>query len=212
MEYISFLVDLFLHLDKHLGQLIQTYGTLTYTILFLVVFLETGLVITPFLPGDSLLFTAGAFAAKGDLNLSLLLVILFIAPLVGDQSNYWVGRLLGRKLPFSENSKIFKKKYLIKTEEFYSKYGTKTVILARFIPIVRTFAPFVAGMGKMPYLTFVIYSTLGAGIWVGICVLAGYFFGNAQIVKENFSLVVIAIIFISVLPVGLEWYKNKNKK
>jgi membrane-associated protein len=207
-EFISF----FLHLDEHLNSIIQTYGTWTYIILFLIIFCETGLVVAPLLPGDSLLFAAGTFAASGSLNLGLVLALLLIAAILGDAVNYWVGNLLGPKVFKNPDSRIFKQEYLEKTQKFYDKYGTKTIIIARFVPIVRTFAPFVAGIGKMKYSTFLTYNIIGAVLWVLSCTLLGYFFGNIPIVKENFELAIFGIIGISVLPVAIEMWKHRSEK
>jgi membrane-associated protein len=207
-QFVSF----FLHLDEHLNSIIQTYGTWTYIILFLIIFCETGLVVAPLLPGDSLLFAAGTFAASGSLNLGLVLALLLIAAILGDAVNYWVGNLLGPKVFKNPDSRIFKQEYLEKTQNFYDKYGTKTIIIARFVPIVRTFAPFVAGIGKMKYSTFLTYNIIGAVLWVLSCTLLGYFFGNIPIVKENFELAIFGIIGISVLPVAIEMWKHRSEK
>jgi membrane-associated protein len=209
MELIKSLIDIFLHLDKHLGEIIQSYGVWTYTILFLIVFCETGLVVTPFLPGDSLLFAAGTFAARGDLNVLLLFAIICVAAIVGDTVNYWIGHYIGPKIFHKENVRFLNKKHLERTHEFYEKYGGKTIIIARFIPIIRTFAPFVAGIGSMSYLRFIAYNIAGGVLWVAICVFGGYFFGNLEIVRRNFSLVIIAIVLISVLPIVIEFARHK---
>jgi membrane-associated protein len=201
------LVDVFLHVDKHLAELCIQYGTLTYAILFAVIFAETGLVITPFLPGDSLLFAAGTLAAKDALDPYALFVLLTISAVLGDGVNYAVGKYLGPRLLKNPDSKIFRKSYLDKTHAFYEKYGGKTIIIARFVPIVRTFAPFVAGVGPMSYGRFFAFNVSGGILWVAICVFAGYFFGRIPFVEENFELVVLAIIFISVLPMLIE-YRN----
>ena len=203
MDLLHRIVDLFLHLDQHLGQLISEYGTWTHLILFLVVFCETGLVVTPFLPGDSLLFAAGTFAALGALDLSLIVVLLIVAAIAGDTLNYWVGSYIGPRA-FRGDIRFLRKEYLDRTHAFYEKHGGKTIILARFIPIIRTFAPFVAGVGAMSYPKFLTYNVVGAVLWVGLFVLGGYFFGNITVVRENFSLVILAIIAISVLPLALE--------
>lgn len=212
MELFSQFIDLFLHLDEHMANVIQNYGTLTYAILFLIIFCETGLVVTPFLPGDSLLFAAGTFAAIGNLNMAFLFLLLTGAAILGDAVNYWVGFILGPKVFRKEKSLFFKQAYLDKTNAFYEKYGGKTIILARFVPIVRTFAPFVAGIGKMPYRTFFFYNVVGAVLWVAICSLAGYFFGQIPVIKENFELAVLGIIFVSVLPMGFEFLKHLQDK
>jgi len=207
---IMYFVDFILHLDVHLVEIFHQYGTLTYAILFLIVFCETGLVVTPFLPGDSLLFAAGALAAGSALQIRILLVVLFIAPLLGDQVNYWLGRILGGKLPFSEDARFLKKQYLDKTHSYYEKFGGKTVIIARFVPIVRTFAPFVAGIGKMHYLKFISFSIAGALLWVGSFLLGGYYFGNIPVIKKNFTLTVMAIILISLLPGLIEYLRHRR--
>lgn len=212
MEFLSQFIDLFLHLDEHMKVVIQNYGMWTYAVLFLIIFCETGLVVTPFLPGDSLLFAAGTFAAIGDLNMAFLFMLLVIAAILGDALNYWVGFFAGPKVFRKDKSIFFKKAYLDKTQAFYEKYGGKTIILARFVPIVRTFAPFVAGIGRMKYRTFFLYNVVGAIAWVGICGLAGYLFGNIPIVKENFEIAILGIIFISVLPMGLEFLKHQRDK
>jgi membrane-associated protein len=211
MELINRLIDLFLHLDKHLTEVIGQYGGWTYLILFLIVFCETGLVVTPILPGDSLLFAAGALAALGSLNVFWLFVLLSIAAIAGDTVNYWAGHWVGPKIFHRENVRFLNKKHLERTHEFYEKYGGKTIIIARFIPIVRTFAPFVAGIGSMSYGRFIAYNVIGGIAWVGICVFAGYFFGNLEIVKKNFSLVIIAIVLISVLPMAVEFIRHRVK-
>jgi membrane-associated protein len=209
MELIKSLIDLFLHLDQHLGELIRNYGLWTYLILFLIIFCETGLVVTPFLPGDSLLFMAGTFAARGDLNVFLLFILLTAASIIGDTTNYWIGHYVGPKVFHKENVRFLNKKHLERTHAFYEKYGGKTIIMAKFIPIIRTFAPFVAGVGSMTYWRFVTYNVIGGTLWVGICVFAGFFFGNIEIVRRNFSLVVVAIVFISVLPVIVEFVRHR---
>ena len=212
MEIITNLISFILHIDKHLGEIIIQYGTMAYVILFLIVFAETGFVFTPFLPGDSLLFAAGAFGALGSFNIVLLLVILWTAAVLGDTVNYWIGHFFGQKL--IDNPKIpINQEHINKTQDFYKKYGGKTIFLARFIPIIRTFAPFVAGIGKMDYKKFLIFNVTGGATWVFGFTLLGYFFGNLQIVRENFSLVVFAIILISVIPIFVELIKaKKNKK
>lgn len=194
-------VSFVLHLDVHLGDIVSKYGMATYAILFAIVFAETGLVVTPLLPGDSLLFATGALAALGKLNIVALLALYAVAAILGDAVNYAVGKSLGSK---AVDAKLVKKAYLDKTEKFYEKYGPKTIVLARFVPIVRTFAPFVAGVGRMAYQQFAVYNVLGALLWVGICTFAGYCFGNIPMIHENFSLVVLGIILVSVLPVVFE--------
>jgi membrane-associated protein len=203
MDLFRTVVDLFLHLDKHLSQVISHYGVWTNLILFLIVFAETGLVVTPFLPGDSLLFAAGTFAALGALDVPLLLVLLVAAAIIGDTVNYWVGAWIGPRA-FSGRVRWLRKDYLDRTHAFYEKHGGKTIIIARFIPIIRTFAPFVAGVGAMSYGKFLLYNVVGAVLWVGLFVLGGFFFGNIPVVKENFTIVILAIIAISVMPIVLE--------
>lgn len=209
MKIISNFIDFILHLDKYLSVLIQQYGVLTYAILFLIVFAETGLVVTPFLPGDSLLFAAGTFAAIGSLNVFALFIVLVLAAILGDTINYSIGKYAGSKA-FEKYPKIFKKKYLDKTHNFYEKYGNKTIVLARFVPIVRTFAPFVAGVGKMRYVNFLTYNIIGGIAWVALFVFGGYFFGNIPIIKNNFSLVILVIIILSFVPIAWEWRKHKR--
>ena len=211
MEFLMNIIDFVLHIDEHLLIIAQTYGTLSYGILAGILFMETGLVFTPFLPGDSLLFAAGALAAKGMFNVVGLYFLLIAAVFLGDNVNYWVGRLIGQKL-FESNNKLFKRKHLEKTQDFYAKYGTKAVILARFVPIVRTFAPFVAGIGKMPYLKFLTFSVIGSLLWNTLFIFGGYFLGNIPVMKANFEYVVLAIIFVSVIPIGVEIMKAKMKK
>lgn len=210
--FISTFIDIILHLDTHLQLVIQTYDTWTYAIIFIVIFCETGLIITPFLPGDSLLFAAGAFAALGSLNLAALFTFIFIAAVLGDFVNYSAGNYIGPKIFKKEKSLLFNKNYLMRTEEFYEKHGTKTIIAARFMPIIRTFAPFVAGIGKMNWLKFVAYNIVGALVWCTLFLFSGYFFGNIQLVKENFTLVIMAIIVISFIPVIKEVIMGLMKK
>ena len=199
MEIIREFIDIFLHLDKHLTDVTNQYGTLTYAILFAIIFCETGLVVTPILPGDSLLFAGGALAALGSLNVWVMGLVIFVAAVLGDMVNYWAGHYFGARI-FKPNARFLKTEYLVQTERFYEKYGAKTIVLCRFVPIIRTFAPFVAGMGRMRYARFFAYNVVGAIAWVLVCVGAGYFFGNIPIVKKNFTVVILAIIFISVLP------------
>ncbi len=208
MEYIKLAFDFLLHIDRYLSVIIQDFGAWSYLILFVVIFIETGLVVTPFLPGDSLLFAAGAFAAVGAFNPVLLFVILAIAAIAGDTANYWIGHKIGPRV-FSGEVRFLKKEYLDKTQAFYDKHGGKTIFLARFIPIIRTFAPFVAGVGQMRYGYFISYNIIGGIVWTGVCIFAGYFFGNLPIVKDNFSLVIVAIVIISVLPAVWEVAKAK---
>jgi membrane-associated protein len=210
MNIITYLIDFILHLDKHLAEIIQAYGSLTYAILFMIVFAETGLVVMPFLPGDSLLFAAGALSALGSLHLPATLLILIAAAILGDSVNYWIGSIFGQKIVDNPHIKFINQEHIDKTEAFYKKHGGKTIILARFLPIIRTFAPFVAGVGKMDYQTFFIYNIVGAIIWVCSFTLAGYFFGNIPAVKEHFTIVVLAIVAISVLPIIIEYIKHRN--
>ena len=209
MELLYWLVDFVLHLDRHLAEIIQQYGVWTYAILFLIVFLETGLVVAPILPGDSLLFAAGAFAALGGLDIGSLFFLLVAAAILGDTLNYAIGHYLGPKVFHYEKSRFFNPEHLKKTHAFYEKYGGKTIIIARFIPIVRTFAPFVAGVGAMNYRRFLAYNMVGGFLWVTICLFAGYFFGNLPFVKKNFSLVILAIIVISILPAVVEYLRHR---
>lgn len=211
VELITAFIDLFLHLDTHLQQVIANYGMWTYVILFLVIFCETGLVVTPILPGDSLLFAAGAFAATGSLDPLWLFVLLSIAAILGDAVNYAVGHFMGPKVFSQPDSRFLKREYLDRTHQFYEKYGGKTIIIARFVPIVRTFAPFVAGVGSMTYGKFATYNVLGALLWVGGCVFAGYAFGNIPIVKNNFTLVIFGIIFVSILPGLIEFVRHRQQ-
>ena len=211
MEILVKVIKMFLHLDKHLNIVIQNYGVWTYLIIFLIVFCETGLVITPLLPGDSLLFAAGSFAGMGMLDVRLLFLILSVAAILGDSVNYYIGRYMGPKVFQKGNSRIFKKEYLDKTHKFYEKYGGKTIILARFIPIVRTFAPFVAGVGNMSYGRFAVYNITGGIAWVGLFFFGGYYFGGLPIVRQNFSIVILAIIFISILPGMVEYIRHLRR-
>ena len=208
MDIIVFLFDIFIHIDENLILIIDKFGLFTYLILFLVIFSETGFVITPFLPGDSLLFAAGTFATSGVLNPFILFLLLTLAAILGDTVNYWLGSFFGVRIFGNDNSRFFKKAYLERTHKFYEKHGGKTIILARFIPIIRTFAPFVAGVGKMSYPRFLVYNILGGALWVGIFIFAGLIFGSLDVVKDNFSLVIIAIIFISVLPWVIEYLRR----
>jgi membrane-associated protein len=210
MELLTTLINIFLHLDKFLGGIIDQYGTLTYIILFLVIFCETGLVVTPFLPGDSLIFAAGTFAAIGSLNPWVLFVMLVIAAVGGDALNYWIGHKIGPRA-YTGEIKLIKKEYIDRTHAFFEKHGGKTIFLARFVPIVRTFAPFVAGVGQMSYGYFLRYNLIGGVTWVAIFLGLGYFFGTMPFVQENFELVIIAIILISVVPMGVEWFKARQE-
>ena len=209
-DLLKQLVDFFLHLDRHLAEVTRNYGTFTNVILFAIVFCETGLVVTPFLPGDSLLFAAGALAALGSLNVWLLFLSLTLAAILGDTVNYWIGKRIGHRA-FDGSFRFLKLEHLRKTEEFYEKHGKKTIILARFVPIVRTFAPFVAGIGTMNYGTFLAYNVIGGVLWVAICLAAGYFFGNIPVVKANFSLVILAIVFVSTLPIVIEGLRARRR-
>ena len=210
MEWVKQFVDLFLHLDTHLSQVISQYGTWTYLILFLIVFCETGLVVTPFLPGDSLLFAAGTFAALGDLDVWVMMLLLVVAAILGDTVNYWVGAAIGPRA-FQGNHRFLKKEHLDRTHAFYEKHGGKTIILARFVPIIRTFAPFVAGVGAMSYGRFLTYNVVGAVLWVALLVLAGFFFGNIPVVRENFTIVILAIVAISVMPIAVEAIRGRRR-
>jgi len=205
------IIDLFLHLDKHLATLVQSYGVLTYLILFIIVFCETGLVVTPFLPGDSLLFAAGAICSTGAMSPYLLIALLFVAAVLGDFVNYSIGRYLGPRAFDPKFQRFFKKEYLERTQKFYEKHGGKTIIIARFVPIIRTFAPFLAGVGAMRYREFAIYNVVGGALWVSLFVMAGYLFGEIPAVKSNFTLVIMAIIVISVLPAVFEVIKARRE-
>lgn len=208
MEILSNLIGFVIHIDKYLSAVIQNCGAWSYLLLFVIVFAETGLVVTPFLPGDSLLFAAGAFAAIGSFNIYWLCATLALAAIIGDSVNYAVGKMLGESI-FNNNSRIFRKEYIDKTHKFYEKYGGKTIVIARFVPIVRTFAPFVAGVGKMSYGYFFAYNVAGALLWVCLFVLGGFFFGNMPIVKENFTMVIFIIIVLSILPPVIEYLRHK---
>jgi len=211
MELIKSFIDILLHLDKYLLTVIQQYGSWTYAILFAIVFCETGLVVTPFLPGDSLLFAVGAFAATGALDPWLAFVLLSIAAIAGDTVNYWIGDYLGPRVFHYEGSRFFKREHLERTHRFYEKYGGKTIVIARFIPIIRTFAPFVAGIGAMTYWRFVAYNSGGGLLWVASFVGGGYFFGNIPVVKRNVTLVILAIIVISSMPGVIEYLRHRRK-
>lgn len=212
MEFLQALFDFLLHLDEHLAAIIERFGIVSYIILFLVIFAETGLVIFPFLPGDSLLFAAGAISSTSSLNPILLFIILASAAIIGDSVNYWIGTYVGPKAFKAGGPKFFKKEYLNRTHEFYEKHGGKTIVIARFIPIIRTFAPFIAGIGKMSYPHFLFYNVMGALLWVGLFIFGGFYFGNLTVVKDNFFLVVLGIIFISLLPGFYEFFSQKRKK
>ena len=209
---MEFIIDFIMHIDQHMIEIVRDYHSWTYAILFIIIFCETGLV-TPFLPGDSLIFVAGAIAAQPNmpLNVHLLVLILFVAAVVGDSCNYGIGHFFGKRLFSNPNSKIFKQSYLDKTHEFYKKYGGKTIILARFVPIVRTFAPFVAGMGKMHYTYFMMYNVTGGLLWVAAFAYAGFLFGNQPFIQNNLKLVIVAIIVISILPGVIEYLRERRK-
>jgi membrane-associated protein len=216
MELLAAAIDIFLHLDKHLALLLTDYGTLTYLLLFLVIFCETGLVVTPFLPGDSLLFAAGALAATtGALDVNVLAITLLVAAILGDATNYYIGRRVGLKLfeevpnPGFFRRNFLKREYLTRTEGFYAKYGGKAVVLARFAPILRTFAPFLAGVGTMNYSRFAFYNVTGAILWVGLFVYGGYLFSDNSLVRNNFTLVILAIIAISLMPIVIEFLRAR---
>jgi membrane-associated protein len=211
MELIKYWLDLLLHLNVHLAQWINAYGIWTYGLLFLIIFCETGLVITPFLPGDSLLFAAGSLIASSELNIHLLVIILIIAALCGDNVNYWLGRWIGPKI-FTSNARWFKRQYLDMTHAFYERHGSQAIIIARFLPIVRTYVPFVAGIGKMQYGKFLGFSALGAILWVGILLYASYWFGRIPVVQQHFSYIAVAIIIVSILPTAIAVLKHKRAK
>jgi membrane-associated protein len=208
MEFLITFIDFFIHLDRHLAEMIQNFGGWTYFIIFMIIFCETGLVVTPILPGDSLLFGLGTFAAIGALEIEWLLILLSIAAVAGNIVNYAIGYYVGPKIFQKENVRFLNKAYLDRTHQFYEKHGGKTIVIARFLPIIRTFAPFVAGIGKMTYSRFFLYNVLGSISWVAIFVLGGYYFGNLPVVKNNFTLVVFAIIIISMLPVVIEYFRH----
>lgn len=210
IQLIELAIDFVLHMDKYLDTIIQALGIWTYLFLFAIIFVETGLVIMPFLPGDSLLFAAGAISATTSLNPMLLWVLLMIAAIIGDTVNYWIGHYVGPRV-FSGNVRWLKKEHLMRTQAFYEKHGGKTIFLARFVPIIRTFAPFVAGIGKMRYSYFITYNFVGGIIWTGLFLAMGYFFGNLPFVRDNFSTVIFAIIFISLLPPIFEYMKERKQ-
>jgi membrane-associated protein len=207
-DLIAWFVDFVLHMDKHLDLIVRSMGMWSYAILFIVIFVETGVVIFPFLPGDSLLFAAGSLAALGSLNVWALFALLALAAILGDTVNYWIGHYIGPRV-FSTNSRFLKREYLDRTHAFYEKHGGKTIFLARFIPIIRTFAPFVAGVGRMSYGYFITYNVVGGLVWTALFLFGGYFFGNLPFVKNNFSLVIMAIVIISVLPAVWEVLRSK---
>jgi membrane-associated protein len=208
MDWLHYLIDILLHIDKHLANIIGEYGALTYAILFIVIFVETGFVVMPFLPGDSLLFAAGAFVAMDAFNLPVLLGVLAFAAILGDTVNYWIGRSIGQR---AYSLSWVNREHLDRAQAFYDTYGGKTIVLARFVPIVRTFAPFVAGIGRMSYSYFILYNIVGGIAWVLVCVFAGYFFGNIPVVKQNFELVILGIVLVSVLPIVLEVWKARKQ-
>ncbi|WP_422824288.1 DedA family protein [Xenorhabdus siamensis] len=212
IDFAKFIVDFILHIDAYLAELVADYGYWVYGILFLIVFCETGLVVTPFLPGDSLLFVAGALSAldSNDLNVHIMVALIIIAAIIGDAINYTIGRIFGEKLFNNPDSKIFRRSYLDKTHQFYEKHGGKAIILARFVPIIRTFAPFVAGMGKMSYRHFAAYNVIGAFVWVLLFTYAGYLFGDMPVVQKNLKLLIVAIIFISILPGVIEIWRHRR--
>jgi membrane-associated protein len=202
------MIEFILHIDQYLGEILAQYGALTYVILFLIIFCETGLVVTPFLPGDSLLFAAGALADDGGLRIAVLFVLLSLAAILGDTVNYWAGAWIGPRV-FRENVRFLNRQHLLRTREFYERHGGKTIILARFIPIIRTFAPFVAGIGTMPYARFLAYNVFGGILWVALFVFGGNLFGSLPVVEANFSLVILAIIVLSILPAVIEWLRGR---
>ena len=210
MTIITHVIDIILHLDKYLGEILQTYGTWAYLIMFFVIFMETGFVVTPFLPGDSLIFAAGAFAGLGNLHIGVLYVVLAAAAIAGDTANYWIGHYIGPRA-FSGNIRFLKKDYLDRTHVFFEKYGGKTIIIARFVPIIRTFAPFVAGVGAMTYPKFIAYNVIGGLAWVALFAFGGYFFGNLKVVQDNFTFVIFAIIIISILPAIIEVVRSRRE-
>jgi membrane-associated protein len=215
MELIRKFIDMVLHIDRHLGPLIEQFGPWMYVLLFLIIFCETGLVVTPFLPGDSLLFAIGAVCAlppPNNLDLTTLILALTIAAILGDTVNYWIGAKAGPRIFRGENVRFLNKKHLERTHEFYERYGGKTIIIARFMPIVRTFAPFVAGMGKMTYARFMTFNVVGGVVWILSFLLLGYFFGNMPVVKKNFGLVIIGIIILSILPAVIEIWREWRKR
>ena len=209
MELIAFFIDIILHLDKHLLELTQQYGVWVYGILFLIIFCETGLVVTPFLPGDSLLFVAGALCGMGSLELQMLAPLLIVAAFSGDNTNYWIGRLVGTRL-LNRTNGLIKREHLEKTHAFYEKHGGKTILFARFLPIIRTFAPFVAGVGVMHYRLFVLFSASGSLLWIGSLTVAGYFFGNIPVIKNNLTLMILGIIIVSLLPAIIEFIRHRR--
>jgi membrane-associated protein len=211
VDLLRTVIDFFLHLDQHLSQAISQYGGWTHLLLFLIVFCETGLVVTPFLPGDSLLFAAGTFAALGALDLRVVILLLVAAAIIGDSVNYWIGAYVGPRA-FSGRVRFLKQEHVERTHAFYEKHGGKTIIMARFVPIIRTFAPFVAGVGAMSYAKFITYNIVGGVLWVALFVLGGYFFGNIRVVRENFTLVILAIIVLSLVPILMESLRARRRR
>ena len=212
MELIGGFIDFILHLDTHLDQILTDFGPWCYLLFFVIIFAETGLVVTPILPGDSLLFALGTFAAKGSLNVGLVFVLLAAAAVLGDSANYTIGKYFGTLILKREGAWFLKKQHIERTHRFYEKYGPKTIVLARFVPIVRTFAPFVAGVGKMSYVRFLTYNVVGGVLWIALFVFGGYFFGNIRVVKENFTIVIFAIIIVSIMPAVIEILRQTRQK
>lgn len=212
MELIGGFVDFILHLDTHLDQILKDFGPWCYLLFFAIIFAETGLVVTPILPGDSLLFALGTFAARGSLNIALVFVILAAAAVLGDSANYTIGKYFGTWILKKEGAWFLKKEHIDRTHRFYEKYGPKTIVLARFVPIIRTFAPFVAGVGNMSYVRFLTYNVVGGVLWIAAFIFGGYFFGNIEVVKENFTIVIFAIIIISIMPAVIEVLKETRRK
>jgi len=211
-EFIKMVIDFIIHIDVHLSEIIRSYGLWTYLILFIIIFCETGLVVAPILPGDSLLFAAGTFAARGDFNVFWLFALLSVAAVLGDTVNYSIGKYAGPKVFHNESVRFLNRKYLDRTHQFYERYGGKTIIIARFVPIIRTFAPFAAGIGSMTYGKFLSYNVIGGILWIGAFSYAGYFFGNIPMVKRNFTMVIFVIIILSVMPGVIEFIKHKMMK
>lgn len=212
MDILINVINGLMHIDKYLALIIQQYGILTYAILFVIIFIETGLVVTPFLPGDSMLFAAGALAGIGSMNIVTLLIVVYLAAVLGDTANYHIGKKVGNKILAKEEVKFINKEYLIKAQTFYEKHGSMTIVVGRFIPIIRTFVPFVAGVSKMNYSNFILYNIIGGGLWVSLFLGGGYLFGNLNFVKNNFSYVLIVIIIISLLPGVIVFIKEKRNK
>ena len=211
MDFIQTAIDYVVHLDRHVAELVENYGGWALLILFLIIFCETGLVVTPFLPGDSLLFAAGAIAATGSMNVGVLIVLLIVAAILGDSTNYWIGSRIGVRV-FKEDARVLKTEYLRRTQDFFARYGGKTIVIARFVPIVRTYAPFVAGVAAMPYQTFLTFNVLGGVAWILIFVVAGYLFGGIPVVADNFGLVIIVVILLSLLPILFEYSKTRRAR